>query len=256
MKPDVFFIHGMFLTGKSWEHWIQKFSAAGYVSHAPNWPLHDGDPAQLRVQIPAGLGELKLETLVEHFAAMAQPLEMKPILIGHSLGGLVAQRLVARGLASAAICISTVPPNGMMAADWGFLRNSTEIANPFKGNEPFPMTVQGFHKNFANTMSRGASDLAWQRYAVPESRNVLRDAMGKAGHVDTQSPHVPLLFIAGEKDEIIPNTLDRRVSKHYTDPNSKTDFQEFKGRGHFICGEPGWEEVATFCLAWLAPQWP
>jgi pimeloyl-ACP methyl ester carboxylesterase len=194
MKPKIIFIHGMFLTGKSWEHWLPRFKKSGYDCTAPSWPLHNGEPAQLRANIPPGTGELSLNALVDHFSALAELTGEKPILIGHSLGGLVAQILVSRGLASAAVCISSVAPNAMLSVDWGFFRNSTQIANPLKGDKPFEMTEEGFHQNFGNMMSEAESAAAYQRYAVHESRNVLRDAMGKAGHIDLDQPHVPLLF--------------------------------------------------------------
>jgi alpha-beta hydrolase superfamily lysophospholipase len=83
---------------------------------------------------------------------------------------------------------------------------------------------------------------------------VLRDCMGETGQLDVEIPHVPLLLIAGEKDEIIPNTLTKKNFEAYTDPESVTDFREFPGRSHYICGERGWEEVAEFIYNWLENQ--
>ena len=99
-------------------------------------------------------------------------------------------------------------------------------------------------------LSAHASGEAYRRYAVHESRNVLRDAMGKAGHIDLSRPHAPLLFIAGDKDEVIPDKLNKKNADHYTDDDSLTDFKEFSDRGHFICGQPDWEEVADYAAEW------
>ena len=75
--------------------------------------------------------------------------------------------------------------------------------------------------------------------------------MGSAGHVDLAAPHGPLLLIAGEKDEIIPAHLTEKNAKAYKDKNSVTAFE---GRSHYICGEPGWEEVAQYASDWLERQ--
>jgi pimeloyl-ACP methyl ester carboxylesterase len=75
--------------------------------------------------------------------------------------------------------------------------------------------------------------------------------MGEAGKVDLDIPHVPLLFIGGEKDEIIPPELNEKNSEAYTDDGSACYFEEFEGRGHFICGQPGWEQVAETIADWL-----
>ncbi len=166
------------------------------------------------------------------------------------------QLLASRGIGSAGIPICSVAPNRMLSFDWGFFRNSATITNPLKGDDPFPMDAEGFHKNFANTLSREASDAAFERDAVPDSRNVLRDCMGDDGKIDVERPHVPFLFIGAEKDEIIPAHLVERNARAYTDPTSRSDYMSFSNRGHYLCGEPGWEEVAKHIANWLEQTAP
>src|SRR6202000_2606778 len=115
------------------------------------------------------------------------------------------------------VAISSVAPNRMLSFDWSFFKNSATITNPLKGDAPFPMDAETFHAGFANTLSRAQSDQAWQALAVNDSRNVLRECMGDTGKIDLDAPHAPLLFIAGEKDEIIPPGLCEKNAKAYTD---------------------------------------
>jgi len=251
MKPKIVFIHGMFLNSKSWENWLSYFEALGYPCEAPAWPLHEGDPAGLRSHIPAGLGRLSLADLHGHYQALLRREARPPVVIGHSLGGLLMQKLAADGLIWAGVGICSVAPNRMFAADWGFLRNATSITNPFAGDEPYEMTEEGFHQNFANALGEVASFTENQKYAMHESRQVLRDIMGDEGRIDMDAPHVPLLLVGAEKDEIIPNSLVRRNAHAYTDKRSHSEYTEFSGRGHFICGEPRWEEVAEKIANWL-----
>jgi pimeloyl-ACP methyl ester carboxylesterase len=251
MGKTVMFMHGMFLTPKSWDSWKRFFGDRGYDCIAPAWPLHDADPAQIRANVPAGLGSLSLDSVVASMEAAAAPYGKDLILIGHSVGGLLVQILASRGIGSVGVPICSVAPNRMLSLDWGFFRNSVTITNPLKGDDPFPMDAEGFHKNFANTMDRAASDAAFQDLGIPESRNVLRDCMGDTGKIDVDRPHIPLFFIGAEQDEIIPAHLCERNAHAYADANSRTDYRRFDGRGHFICGQPGWEEVATSIANWL-----
>lgn len=251
MKPQIVFIHGMFMTPKCWGQWIEFFEKLGFECAAPAWPLHEGEPADLRRNIPAGLGKLGLDELHQHYRAIVAAYPEPPVVIGHSMGGLLAQKLLADGLLRAAVGICSVAPNRMLAFDWGFMRNSAAITNPFAGDEPYEMTAEAFHQNFANTMSEAASFSAWQEYAVHESRQVLRDIMGHEGQIDLKQPHHPLLLVGAKDDAIIPNSLVRRNAHAYEDERSHHEYREFTGRGHFICGEPGWEEVAVSVSNWL-----
>ena len=250
---DIIFIHGMFQNPKSWEKWEAYFASKGYNCIAPAWPLHQGEPESLRANPPKGLGDLHLDDIITEIETLVLKHD-NPIVIGHSVGGLIVQLLINRGVASAGVAIDSVAPNAMLDFDWGFFKNSALIANPFKGNEPFFMDEKSFHGSFANTLTEAESSKAFQEFATHDSRNVLRDCMGEAGQLDVEIPHAPLLLIAGEKDEIIPNTLSKKNFEAYTDAGSVTAFQEFSGRSHYICGEPGWEEVAEYIYQWLESQ--
>jgi pimeloyl-ACP methyl ester carboxylesterase len=250
MPRTIMFVHGMFLNPKSWEAWKGYFEREGFNCITPAWPLHEGEPATLREKVPQGLGELSLAAVVESMERTAAQYD-DLILVGHSVGGLIVQILIHKGLGRLGIPICSVAPNRMLSFDWGFFRNSALITNPLKGDQPYPMDAEGFHKNFANTMSRPDSDAAYQRYAMHESRNVLRDCMGESGEIDLDAKHAPLLFIAAEKDEIVPSELCSKNAKAYTHKGSRADYMEFKNRGHYICGEPGWEEVAAYVANWV-----
>lgn len=251
MKAPIIFIHGMFLNGKCWDPWIRFFEDRGYSCQAPSWPYHDGEPRDLRDGPPAPLGGLTMEEVIRHYSGIIARMPEKPILIGHSLGGLVAQELMSRHRAAAAVAICSVAPNCMASCDWGFLRTVASITNPFAGNSLSRMTQAKFHAAFANTLTREESDRLFERFAVHESRNVLRDAFGDDGQLDVELPHVPLLIIAAEEDEIVPDSLGRRNAKAYEDTASVTGFLEFPKRGHLICDQPGWEEVAAAIADWL-----
>jgi alpha-beta hydrolase superfamily lysophospholipase len=259
MKNTIVFIHGMFQNPKSWDNWVAYFSERGYHCITPAWPEHGGSPEQLRQNPPAGLGDLMLDDVI---AAMEQvvisaggtnaEVKDKPVVIGHSVGGLIAQIFAFKNLVSLAIPISSVAPNMMMTLDWPFFKNVAAITNPLKGDKPFLQTPESFHESFCNTLTDAQAKDAFDRFATHDSRNVLRGCLGPSGHIDLDMPHVPLLFISGEEDLIVPTELVEKNSKAYSDDVSGTaTYKEFTGRSHYICGEPGWEEVADYVYNWI-----
>lgn len=249
----IIFVHGMFQNPKSWNGWVRYFTGLGYECVAPAWPLHDGEPSDLRRNPPNGLGKLALDDVISEIDRVVAS-HPNPIMIGHSVGGLVTQVLLNRGRIAAGVAIDSVAPNAMVDFDWGFLKNSAIIANPLKGDEPIYMDAKTFHGAFANSLSESEAASEFERTATHDSRNVLRDCMGPSGHLDLEKPHRPLLLIAGEKDEIIPAHLTKKNFDAYKDSASVTAFREFSGRSHYICGEPGWEEVARYAADWIGEQ--
>lgn len=246
----IIFIHGMFQNPKSWEKWMAYFNSKGYKCVAPAWPYHEGEPGILREHPDAELGGLTLQTVVDVFEKVASTTE-EAIFIGHSVGGLIAQILVNKGLGKAGVCIDSVAPNRMLSFDWDFFKNSMIIANPFKGDEPIYQTPESFHDAFTSPMPEADSRKAFNAFATHDSRNVLRDCMGEAGEIDLDKPHAPLLFIGGEEDKIIPAELNEKNADAYTDEGSIAHFKSFPGRGHFICGQDSWEEIADYVHNWL-----
>ncbi|GAB2588583.1 alpha/beta hydrolase [Spirosoma areae] len=251
MNPPIVFIHGMFMNPKSWDNWRQYFEKSGYETHAPAWPYHEGDPAQLQRQIHPLLGKLTLDEVISAMETYLAKLPQKPVLVGHSMGGLIVQVLVAKGLAQAGICIDSAAPNGMLSFEWSFLKSNLPVLNPLAGDKPFVMDERHFHYAFCNTLTPDQARQALADFAVPESRNVARSSTGKAGKIDVSKPHAPLLFIAGENDHIVPASLNEKNYRAYTDKTSRTDFKLFANRDHFICGEPGWQEVAGYVANWI-----
>lgn len=252
MKNKIIFIHGMFQNAKSWDKWVTYFIARGYACIAQSWPLHEGEPRIVRKNTPKGLGDLRLEEVMRKYEDIIRVNDPEAILIGHSVGGLIVQSLVNKGLGSAGVCISSVAPNKMLAFDWDFFRNSVSIVNPLKGDEPFYVTFDGFYDNFCNTLSKEDATIAYKETATNDSRNVLRDCMMEPGHIEIEKTNKPLLFIGAEKDRIIPPELNEKNAKAYRE--GLAEFVKFPNRSHYICNEPGWEEIAEHTLQWIVKQ--
>jgi pimeloyl-ACP methyl ester carboxylesterase len=250
----IVFIHGMYMTPLCWEHWIPWFEKKGYRCLAPAWPSHEAAPNVLRAAHPdPRLGALTLENVLAHLDTVIRGSGEKPILIGHSMGGLAAQVLLSRGIAAAAVAIDSAPPQGVLTARWSFLRGNWPHITPFARQDvPVQMTQQRFTYTFVHTLSPEKQRAAFKRYVVPESRRIPRQSIGHVGRVAFAAPHGPLLLIAGAEDRIVPSSLNRSNFRRYSDKGSVISFKEFPGRTHFIIGQENWQEVADFTADWLA----
>jgi pimeloyl-ACP methyl ester carboxylesterase len=126
------------------------------------------------------------------------------------------------------------------------------MIGPFVDVEtPKALTFEEFRQAFANSLAPEAQMAAFERYIVPESRQVVRNARGGAGRIDFARPHPPLLMTAGVLDRVIPARLNFNSFSRYRQPGSITEFWAFDGRDHMVVAEPGWEEVADFVAYWL-----
>lgn len=250
-SKTVVFVHGLFVNANSWSEWKVFFEAKGYTCHTPHNPYHEGNPATLRANIPAGLPTLGFEEAVMNIVALIDKLPEKPIVIGHSLAGLVIQKLVELGKATAGVSIDGAPPKNVMPGLTTVFA-VTPVVNPFAGNSPYMGTREWYHKRFFNTMTRADSDKAYDQIACPESRKIARETLLKPfANVDHSKPHAPLLFIGGESDTIFPAAFTKRNAAAYKDKNSITDFKSFPGRSHFLCGQEGWQEIAEYVSEWV-----
>jgi len=247
----IVFIHGLFQNPASWENWATYFKARGYKCHAPAYPYHEGKPGTLRKNIHPELGKLTFGQVIVGLAKFIDRLPEKPILIGHSMGGLAVQKLLEMGKGMAAVAVDSAPPKGVFSFKWSFIKANLPTINPFKGDSPCLPSVEWFHYAFCNTMTIEETRKEYDSFVVPESRNIPRSSTGNDGKISLSRPHKPLLFIAGEKDNIIPSSLNMKNYKAYTDKNSVKDYKEFPGRTHYICGQKGWEEVADYIVGWV-----
>ncbi|SRR5581483_4866256 len=252
-SKTVVFIHGLYMTPLCWENWVKRFEAKGYRCLCPAYPGRDKSVQELQTPEPA-LGKLTLSMILDHLEKYNRALDEKPILIGHSMGALIAQLLLQRGIASAAIAIDSAPPSGVFTTTFSFLKANWGHITPFANQDsPVIMSFERFQYAFVNDMPLNEQRIAFERYVVPESRRIPRESLLGA-RIDFRKPHAPLLLIAGGNDHIIPPDLNEKNYKKYKGSNSVTDFKQFPGRNHFILGQTGWEEVADYCLSWIASR--
>jgi pimeloyl-ACP methyl ester carboxylesterase len=241
------FIHGMYMTVDSWDPWLERAHAAGFETVTVEWPGHAGTPAELRANPPQELRTLGYPQLVEHHANELKD-HHDAILVGHSIGGVLVQSLLAQGVGKAGVVISPAPPSGLMSLRPEFLRANLPHSNFVLRRKPLPMTAARFARTFGNATDRAVSDALWERYVTPEARGVPLDTLLGRAKVDPAALTAPLLVFGATKDRPIPASLARKIAARY--PNA--EFRVLEGRDHLLCNSPGWEPLADAVLAWAA----
>jgi non-heme chloroperoxidase len=246
----VVLIHGMWLTPKGWDAWIDHYQSRGYRPIAPGWPGVQ-DPEETR-RNPSALEGLTLTTIVDHYDRIIRELDRPPIIVGHSFGGLTTQLLLNRGLGAAGVAIGTAPPKGILLLPPSTLRAGfPALKNPFDRNGLCPISRKQFHWRFTNTLSLEESDRIYDEQYIPGTNRPFFDALGSSAAVDSgMAQRPPLLLVAGGEDHISPISLNRKILKLQGKAPSATELKEYPGRPHYMAGLDGWDEIADYALNW------
>jgi pimeloyl-ACP methyl ester carboxylesterase len=257
--PDtIVLIHGLWMTPRSWEHWIPYYQSRGYRVIAPGYPGFEVEVEALRAN-PSIIANLTVPDTVAHLERVIDAIDQPPILIGHSFGGTLTQLLLARGRGAAGVVIDSAPTEGILVNPPSQIKSLFPILkNPANHNKAVGFTPKEFHYAFTNTLSEEESLKVYERYHIPAPARWVW-AYGvfanlKPGPQETwvdyhNADRAPLLFIAGGADHIMPPSVNRSNAKHYKS-SAITDYKEFDGRSHWTCAEPGWEQVADYALSW------
>jgi pimeloyl-ACP methyl ester carboxylesterase len=251
-QRTVLFITGAFVGNNCWDLWRIHFENNGYKTLAPAWPFKEGTPEALRNTHPnAEIASNRLAGLTDYFSNIARQFD-KPILIGHSIGGLIVQLLLQKGLGSAGVAIHSVPPKGIFTFKFSFLKAGWHALGFFTSTRrSYLMSFKTWKYAFTNGMSCEEQKQAYYQFAIPESKLIVRDTISNAARINFENPHAPLLLTSGTEDHSIPASLNYTNYKRYRKSNSVTDYKEFKGRNHFVLGQPTWKEDADYILGWL-----
>ncbi len=248
-RPPIVMIHGAFCGAWAFDEFREPFEAK-YKVHAPTLRYHDCGR-----EPPREFGRTSLIDYAADLEKLIRDLDEMPILLGHSMGGLLAQMLAAKGLARA--CVLMAP-----SAPWGVLPSTIfEIASAqtllFSGGDYrgsiIPPSYQIAAAHSLDKLDDAARSTVYTRF-VPESGQATFEIMNwsfdlrRAAHVRARDVTCPVLCMVGADDKINPPSTVARIAARY---GSRARFEEVKGHSHWLIGEPGWEAIAARALAWL-----
>src|SRR5262245_26975312 len=239
-KPPIVLIHGLWMTPRSWEHFAERYTAAGHEVHAPAWPGLEGDVEAIRAD-PSPLTSVTIGRIVDHYAEIIGGLDAPPIIMGHSFGGLFMQLLVDRGLGAAAVGLSAAQPRGVPKLPLSTIKSGSRILrNPLNRNRAVEYTFEDFQYTMTNTLSPEESKPYYERYAIPGAGHILFEGAAAqlnprtAAKVDfSQVERAPILFIAFGQDHVVPTSVTKAIyHKYHAKSSAAVEFAEYPDRPH------------------------
>jgi len=249
-SKSIILIHGNFVNNISWTKWKSHYEQKGYTVYTPANPGHEGNPADLRSKVHPDLTKTGFIDVIDNLTKLINSLPEKPLVIGHSMAGMAAMKLLEQGKVAAAVSIDGAPPKNVFPP-FSTLKAAIGAFGFFTCKKFYMGSRDWYNRNFFNTLPEADRSKAFEDFAVPESFKVSQQlVLNSFSNIDFSKPHEPILFIAGASDAIFPPSLTTAISKKYKDKNSRVDLKVFEGRSHFICGEPGWEKVADHIIDW------
>ena len=257
-STPVVFIHGLWLLPSSWANWADFFEEAGYAPLTPDWPDDPETIEEARAN-PDVLAKKTLEQIADHTTEIIKALDKKPVLMGHSTGGLLAQMLAGRGLAAATVAIDPGVFRGVLPLPLPALRSAGRfLVNPLNRHRAITLTFDQFKYSWANALDENEAKELYDRFHVAGSGIALAQ-MGNANlnpwteaRVNTQNPdRGPLLIIDGEKDHTVPWAIAHAAYKRQRQNPAVTEIVKIPNRGHSLTIDHGWREVAQTALDFI-----
>jgi non-heme chloroperoxidase len=254
-KTPVVFIHGLWLLPSSWANWADFFEQAGYATLTPDWP-DDPETVEGARAEPEILARKTLQQVADHTTEIITALDEKPVLMGHSTGGLLAQMLAGRGLSAVTVAIDPGIFRGVLPLPISTLKVAGPfLVNPRTRSRAITLTFDQFKYGWANALDEKEAKELYDTFHVAGSGISLAQ-MGNANlnpwteaKVDTKNPdRGPLLIIEGEKDHTVPWAVANAAYKRQKRNPGVTEIMRIPNRGHSLTIDRGWREVAQTAL--------
>ena len=254
-NTPVVFIHGLWLLPSSWNNWVEFFEQEGYAGLTPDWP-DDPETVEVARAEPEILANKNLKQVADHTVEVIGGLQKKPVVMGHSTGGLLTQMIADRGLSAVSVAIDPGPFRGVLPLPISALRSAAPVLkNPFNRSKAITLTLDQFKYGWANALSDEEAKQLYETYhvaapgvALMQMANANLNPATEA-KVDPKNPdRGPLLIIDGEKDHTVPWAIANAAYKRQKHNPAVTEIVKMPNRGHALTIDHGWREVAQTAL--------
>src|SRR5215210_5783324 len=254
----VVFIHGLWLLPSSWAKWADLFGEAGYAPLTPDWPDDPETVEEARAN-PDVLAKKTLKQVADHTTEIINALDKKPVVMGHSTGGLLAQMLAGRGLSAVTVAIDPGLFRGVLQLPVSVLKGvGAFLVDPRTRGRAITLTFDQFRYGWANALDETEAKELYEKFHVAGS-GISLVQMGNANlnpwteaRVDTKNAdRGPLLIIEGENDHTVPWAIANAAYKRQRHNPGVTEIVKVPNRGHALTIDHGWQEVAQIALDFI-----
>lgn len=261
-RTPVVFVHGLWLLSSSWQPWRDLFEDNGFATLAPGWPDDPATVAEARDH-PEAFAKKMVQQVTDHYLEAIAALDRAPVVIGHSFGGLIAQKIAGEGVATVTVSIDNAPFKGVLPLPVSSLRvASVALRNPANRKRTVALTPAQFRYGFTNTRTETESAELYGRCAMPSpGRTLFQTATANfspatATKVDlSNSTRGPLLITQGGHDHTVAPAIPMAAYKlHKKHSTAVTQLHTFPDADHSLCINSDWREVADVVLGWLKQQ--
>ena len=243
-------IHGMWGGGWIWENFKDFFSNLGYSCLNPDLPHHDFKSSD---KPSSKLGKIGFYDYVEFLKNEIDKLDNRPILFGHSMGGMLAQVLASQGYCKAAVLFNPTPPGGISSFSFHALRSMKLVFLKSIFFKPHLINFSGMKYSAFNKIDEGRHLELYNKLVHDSGRAFLEIALPliskkKIAFINEKQVTNPLLVIGSKLDQTIPAVIVRKIAKKYPTAEHK----EFPDNAHWIIVEENWEDVAGYVANWIS----
>jgi len=251
MKDTIVMLHGMWGGAWYWENYRKFFEGKGYHCITPTLRFHDVDPKE---PPDPRLGTTSLLDYAEDLEREINELETRPVLMGHSMGGLLAQILGSRGLAKALVLLTPAAPRGVNALQISVIRSFWSGLTKWGfWRKPMRQTFNEAVYSILQLLPADKQRETFEKFVYESGQTAFEIGFSffdskRASNVDESKITCPVLVVAGTKDRITPVSAVRKVADKY---KAVSTYREFTNHAHCVVEEPGWQEIAEYTLDWL-----
>jgi non-heme chloroperoxidase len=253
MSKTIVMIHGMWGSGDIWDGYKDYFEEQGYRVIAPTLRLHGEKYSKVA---PQELGTVSILDYAADLEKEIRTLDEKPIIMGHSMGGLIAQILASRGLATKLVLLTSAPPAGVLALRPSSTRTFLSVLSQWGfWNKPMRLSFNEAKYGILGLLTPEQQVAEYGKYSFESGHAAFEIAFwpldaNKATHVDTNAVSCPVLVVSGGKDKIVPASVVKQIAKKYQKTTDVT-YKEFTKFAHAIHQQKGWQEIAGYASDWI-----
>ena len=262
-RQPVVFVHGLWLLSSSWDRWRQLFEENGYATLAPGWPDDPKTVAEAR-EHPEVFAHKMVQAVTDHYLEAIAKLDTKPAVIGHSFGGLIAQKIAGEGASAVTVAVDPAPGRGVLPLPASALKaGSPVLGNPANARRSVTLTFEEFTYGWANNLEEAEARQLYEEFHVAASGVPIFQAAAANLNPFSETKvrfkaedRGPILIISGENDHTVPHAISHAAYKKHAKNTAVTEFAEIPNRGHSLTIDHGWDEVAQTALSFVRRNVP